>query len=643
MKSIKRTILSIFMFLAFLTICVYPSNGDGCGTAAGTATISPISTLKVLVVFAQFKDDTASSSSWPVDTYPTWANTYVNPVANGSYSWNNLSQYYNEMSNGQFQVIGDVYDSLVTTDYNESAYSSVGEANYEVLTKIDPYVDYSDYDSNSDGKVDFIIMVYRNITMSNWYYTGISVFDLSSTIDADGVQIVDYSSIGGGTMQRGGIYGRDYSMYVTAHEIGHHLLGGMHINGISNLGLMTGAPFWNDDRGMCAWERERLGWMSYVTRSTNCFYWLSDYMTTNKALKIPISTNKFFIIEYRKKLSPHDKAGDEGIYVYHVTNDDWAPTIDVECADGNWNFVKDFTTETLTRTTPNPTGSDDEMNYLSGSYGCFAPYYHENSAGGDTEDAFDLEFNDVFSPKSNPRSTNSTSMDFTMEVKYKTSLNYGISLYFNTPYAGKPSKPQNLTATWVGDHPKLTWNRNEEPDMKEYKIYRKIEDETGWVYVTTLTQTSSSPQSWIDNDVNKPGKFDDIFTYSYDVVAVDSSNQVSVHSLKASINGTGLMWKSNDDEEMEITEIIKEYALSSNYPNPFNPTTQISYQITKNGFVNLVVYNALGQEVNQLVNQHQSSGKYSVKFNASNLPSGVYIYKLQAGEFSSVKKMMLIK
>ena len=92
-----------------------------------------------------------------------------------------------------------------------------------------------------------------------------------------------------------------------------------------------------------------------------------------------------------------------------------------------------------------------------------------------------------------------------------------------------------------------------------------------------------------------------------------------------------------------VEEMPKEYSLNSNFPNPFNPTTQISYQIPKNGFVNLVVYNALGQEVEVLVNQHQSSGKYSVQFNASSLPSGVYIYKLNAGEFSSVKKMILTK
>jgi len=102
------------------------------------------------------------------------------------------------------------------------------------------------------------------------------------------------------------------------------------------------------------------------------------------------------------------------------------------------------------------------------------------------------------------------------------------------------------------------------------------------------------------------------------------------------------MWKIDSDNSLEA-EQPSYYALNTNYPNPFNPSTQISYQIPENSFVNLIVYNVLGQEVAQLVNQTQSMGKYTVKFNAANLPSGVYIYKLQAGEFSSVKKMLLTK
>ena len=95
-------------------------------------------------------------------------------------------------------------------------------------------------------------------------------------------------------------------------------------------------------------------------------------------------------------------------------------------------------------------------------------------------------------------------------------------------------------------------------------------------------------------------------------------------------------------------ELPARFELNQNYPNPFNPTTRISYSIpTFNGKqslnVTLNVYNTLGQKVATLVNKAQAPGNYSVQFNASNLPSGVYFYKLQAGNFTSTKKMILMK
>ena len=130
-------------------------------------------------------------------------------------------------------------------------------------------------------------------------------------------------------------------------------------------------------------------------------------------------------------------------------------------------------------------------------------------------------------------------------------------------------------------------------------------------------------------------------TVYYKVRAKDINDNISDFSNTKSFVYSGTTWKKYIEEKAE--QSIEKYELFTNYPNPFNPSTQISYQIPENSFVNLVVYNSLGQEVAELVNQHQSSGKYSVKFNANNLPSGVYIYKLQAGEFSSTKKMLLTK
>jgi outer membrane protein assembly factor BamB len=86
----------------------------------------------------------------------------------------------------------------------------------------------------------------------------------------------------------------------------------------------------------------------------------------------------------------------------------------------------------------------------------------------------------------------------------------------------------------------------------------------------------------------------------------------------------------------------KEYQLA-NYPNPFNPTTNISYAIPEDGYISLKVYNVLGQELATVFHGFQISGDYTVSFNAAKLASGVYLYRLQAGQFSMTKKMMIIK
>ncbi|MGK9477002.1 T9SS type A sorting domain-containing protein [Melioribacter sp. OK-6-Me] len=89
--------------------------------------------------------------------------------------------------------------------------------------------------------------------------------------------------------------------------------------------------------------------------------------------------------------------------------------------------------------------------------------------------------------------------------------------------------------------------------------------------------------------------------------------------------------------------IPTDYSLGQNYPNPFNPTTNIEFALPQSSDVKLVVYDALGKEVAQLVNGHMNAGYHRVTFNASNLASGVYFYTIKAGDFYSVKKLMLIK
>ena len=100
----------------------------------------------------------------------------------------------------------------------------------------------------------------------------------------------------------------------------------------------------------------------------------------------------------------------------------------------------------------------------------------------------------------------------------------------------------------------------------------------------------------------------------------------------------GLTFLSNN-----VNEISARFSLEQNYPNPFNPTTSIRYAIPKNGFVKLIVFDALGREIESLVNETQSAGVYEVTFDAPHYSSGIYYYRLSAGDFVETKKMLTIK
>lgn len=83
--------------------------------------------------------------------------------------------------------------------------------------------------------------------------------------------------------------------------------------------------------------------------------------------------------------------------------------------------------------------------------------------------------------------------------------------------------------------------------------------------------------------------------------------------------------------------------MEQNYPNPFNSTTDIKYQLAKPGFVTITIYNMLGMEIAKLVNEEKSAGIYSLKYDATHLPSGIYFYRLETGSFIETKKMILLR
>ncbi len=125
--------------------------------------------------------------------------------------------------------------------------------------------------------------------------------------------------------------------------------------------------------------------------------------------------------------------------------------------------------------------------------------------------------------------------------------------------------------------------------------------------------------------------------YGWVVYSTDGYTQV------ASIDS--FVFRTSDKiTDVNNPELVpKSFALYQNYPNPFNPTTTIEYDIAKRSNVSVIIYDVLGREVTKLVNQVMNPGRYKAVFNASDLPSGVYFYRITAGSFVETKKLILIK
>jgi len=198
-----------------------------------------------------------------------------------------------------------------------------------------------------------------------------------------------------------------------------------------------------------------------------------------------------------------------------------------------------------------------------------------------------------------------------------------------------PSNYQIISSGGPLSHPTINWSLNTENDLDYYEIWRKV---TEYTNTYTLIQTTTA-NSFIDLEYFNAPNAGDFHCY-YKIRAKDINGNFSAFtselSTRAESANKQLLKGEKDSEKLE-------FRLDENYPNPFNPTTTINYQINEKGFVNLKVYDIIGKEVAILVNETQNSGKYSVSFNASNLPSGVYIYSLRVNNFIKNNKMTLVK
>lgn len=220
--------------------------------------------------------------------------------------------------------------------------------------------------------------------------------------------------------------------------------------------------------------------------------------------------------------------------------------------------------------------------------------------------------------------------------------------YHTAVYTGKPNNNyRNLSfnTSQEGQPVQLTWSMHplDNSSISHYAVYRKVTSSGTPTLLTTVSATGSSSYSYTDyefaisNSQNKILLFYDVRPYYTPDAAYSDAAFEGVY---------GFYYSNKLPEEIaqnQTIQTIPETFEVNNYPNPFNPSTTINYQLPENGFVTLKVFDILGKEIETLVNENKSAGYYKVNFDGSNLASGVYIYTIRVNEIMQSKKMLLAK
>ncbi len=673
--------------------------------ATGGKYITAHGTLRILIVFASFPDDETPHPFWPAHQPPFFMRQFIDPdtLTRSTESFN-LTNYFRQMSLGQFNLIGDVLWVESARSQNEYRNWPYGRANTDIIKeRLDSLVDFAQYDQWTrienyntvnvpDGIVDMIVMVWRT-TM--YMYLGEASLGYMPPIPVDGKLIqmgfperFDVPQGSGVTCEYPYADTPALVMRTMAHELGHWLLGGPHPYSTQ---LASKHQFWGilcagERLSSCAnaYERERLGWITVPEIDPDRDVTLGDFVQTGDALKYhPLNGEdlEYFYIENHQKLSIFDDAtlnpGEKGVWILHQQ----LPYLDLDNlrirpSDGNWKWEnagvssacfsqelpvfrrgvpRVMTGESHRDQIPTQSSSINWMYAFKGDTGsvrCGTFFGGESFSG-----AFDTATVAVFSPSSNPNSSTWSGQPTTFSLEVVRMVD-GLATVRSpaNPLDAAPARrflgidptvqevlPGHLPIAWGSQ-----WGEGQplEADVTTSSLQRRIAGGS-WegVYDGPSTQ-------WIDESCHYDSTGPILVAFRARVR--DSQGKLSTWSNTLIARASGLSGVVAEEVNVPSSVVLEDC-----YPNPFNPVTTIGFRVagygsqnpgsnTRNSepgtqLVKLAVYDILGREVSELVNERKEAGHYTVHFDGSGLASGVYLYRLQSGSHLETKKLLLIR
>jgi hypothetical protein len=190
-----------------------------------------------------------------------------------------------------------------------------------------------------------------------------------------------------------------------------------------------------------------------------------------------------------------------------------------------------------------------------------------------------------------------------------------------------------LTAQVTQDGILINWTTETEPNNAGFNVHRNQQENVEYVKIndTLIPSQGNATTGASYSYVDKPEQEGDYYYKLQDV------------SLDGSVNFHDPVFVVVTSVDLKKYGIPKKFTLSQNYPNPFNPKTNINFTLPNSDIVQIVVYNLNGKVVATLFNGKKDAGYHSLQWNASNIPSGVYFIKMQAGMFMQIKKCLLLK